>query len=482
MNTVTAETSITKAKVNTFKKTANLNDQLGCDLIKGFHLKKTRNESTKKNNKGETVKVNARFVWRYRYTDAGGKRRTVTIGDYDAFPAPKEAAGVANSWKYKEVDPLEEKKKKTAEKQAQEQEEAKRQYLKLGAYFKQYEKVIPDSPDVLRKIEVEFKHLFDREMDKLTPQDITAWYNKRKGAGCKRSTLVGYFGALKAMLNHAAGKKKGEQNDNPILEVNPLRDYSLPKMTKSERQQALIEKDEQLAKRDIFSDEIKQKIDIGLQKYAEELREQRRRSRKHGKPHLQDLDKVAYPHWFIPFCAIARLTGMRPSDIYALRWSNIHTNDLQRTQTLIFTPKKTQHKSDNPITVKFPIPPMLKAVLDNWRNQQGVQDNGLIFKSERTGRELERKAHLKHWEHIKQLGELPNDLQFYSFRHNFISGLVRDGIPLIKIAKLVGHSDTTMIVQNYLRMDEEDLLDVTMLASQSWASDKVQTENKEDIA
>ena len=70
-------------------------------------------DGLRKNNKGETVKVNARFVWRYRYTDAGGKRRTVTIGDYDAFPAPKEAAGVANSWKYKEVDPLEEKKKKT---------------------------------------------------------------------------------------------------------------------------------------------------------------------------------------------------------------------------------------------------------------------------------------------------------------------------------------------------------------------------------
>ncbi len=481
MNTLTAETSITKAKVNTFKKTASLNDQLGCDLIKGFHLKKTRNESTKKNNKGETVKVNPRFVWRYRYTDAGGKRRTVTIGDYDAFPAPKEAAGVANSWKYKEVDPLEEKKKKTAEKQAQEQEEAKRQYLKLGAYFKQYEKVIPDSPDVLRKIEVEFKHLFEREMDKLTPQDITAWYNKRKGAGCKRSTLVGYFGALKAMLNHAAGKKKGEQNDNPILEINPLRDYSLPKLTKSERQQALIEKDEQLAKRDIFSDEIKQKIDTGLQRYAEEIREQRRRSRKHGKPHLQDLDQVTYPHWFFPFCTIARLTGMRPSDIYSLRWSNIHTNDLQRTQTLIFTPKKTQHKGENPITVKFPVYKELKEVFDKWREQLGDHTQGLIFKSERTGKELERKAHLKHWEHIKKLGELPDDLQFYSFRHNYISSLLRDGANPAYISKLVGHADTTMIFKNYFRADEDHLHDIAMLAAQSWGSDN-EKDNKEESA
>lgn len=449
-------TSLTTHSLTKFVNSANLNDQLGCKNIQGFHAKK----------------LSMGTSFRLRYRDEAGKRRTIKIGDFPAMK-PTQAAAKALKWIIDGTDPLEERSRIAHEKREQAQQKDREQFLKLGNYFEIYKVVIVDSPDVVRKIEVEFSYLFDRDMDKITPHDITSWYNKRKQQGLKRTTLVGYFGALKAMLNYAAGAKKGEHNDTPVLSINPLHNYTLPKPTKIERQRYLAQNDEMLAKRDIFSDDIKSGITNGLAAYAEKIRQQRRSSRLHGKAQLQDLDLTQYPHWIFPFVEIARLTGMRPGDIYALKWQNIHSNDLQRTQTLVFVPQKTQHKGDNPITVKFPISKELKNVFDTWRKQKGMPLSGLLFMSSRTGRELERKSHLKHWKHIKKLGSLPMELQFYSFRHNFISSLVKKGVPLIKIAKLVGHADTTMIVKNYLRTDEEDLLSITELASVSWASNDV---------
>ena len=110
----------------------------------------------------------------------------------------------------------------------------------------------------------------------------------------------------------------------------------------------------------------------------------------------------------------------------------------------------------------------LLDVLTKWREQNGNPSRGYVFQSDRTGQQIERKAYLKHWPHVLDIGGLPADIDLYSFRHNFISALVRRNVPLIKIARLVGHANTDMIVRHYLREDEEDMLDVATLAADSW--------------
>ena len=273
------------------------------------------------------------------------------------------------------------------------------------------------------------------------------------------------------MLNFAAGTKKGDQNNSPVIAFNPLRDYSLPRPTKAERAAQEAHDKVLQRKRDIFSPEIRKGIMNGLQGYADHIRAQRRRSRRHGKAYLPDLDQVTYPHWFIPFAHIARLTGMRPSDIRALRWEQLHHNPFNGRTTLEFTPQKTKDKGDNPVKVSFPVDGELLAVLEAWKEQQGNPSTGFIFQSERTGGQLERKAYLKHWVHIIDIGGLPEDLDFYSFRHNFISSLVMRNVRPIKIARLVGHADESMIIKYYLRTDEEDMLEVATLAATSWAKE-----------
>lgn len=410
-------TSITEKKLSTFKNEAKEREQLGCDKIQGFFY----------------LKLKSGGAWRLRYTDLQGKRRTATIADGNTKPAL--AAQIALDWRNDVKngnDPLDHR-ERLAEAQREEiQRKAANQYLNTGRYFEAiYTPYKHDNAryadGTLKGIKRDFGHLFDRDMNAITGADILSWYHKRRAAGIMRTTLVRDYGAFKAMLNHAA--KSPDGITPAILPNNPLRNYSLPALTIHE-QDAQEEHNAALeAKRDMISDSDRQRINLGLELYADKIREQRRSSRKHGKPHLPDLDAVAYPHWFIPFCHIARLTGMRPADIYALKWENLQHNRFNGQTSLVFTPSKTR-KAENSRKVKFPIAGELKLVIENWRDQMGNPETGLLFRSERTGGKLEKKAHGTHWQQIKQLGKVQADLDFYSFRHNFISELVSKGVPV----------------------------------------------------
>jgi integrase len=437
-------TSITQAKLSAFKKTAIPRQQLGCDKISGFFY----------------LKLAQGGAWRLRYTDLLGKRRTATIADTNI--KPNQAAEEAISWKAKlreGIDPLSYKEELAQIQREEEQLKAANVYLKVGEFYESiYTPYKIDNyrygAGTLKGIKHNFSHLFDRDMDKLNSADILQWYNKRRSKGIMRSTLVRDYGAFKAMLNYAAQPLRGVSE--PILKVNPIKNFTLPALTIKEQDDLEAHNEKLSHQRDIFSDDIKQQISTGLQLYSDNLKKKRRSSIAHGKSHLINLDNHTYPHWFIPFCHIARLTGMRPSDIYALKWDNLVFNQFNNQTTLTFTPSKTK-KAENSRKVKFPVTGELKFVFDNWAAQQEQAKSGLIFKSERTGKSLERKAHLRHWKQIKTLAGITENLDFYSFRHNFISELVARGVPVLTIAGLVGHKDGSMIAANYLRHDENDI-------------------------
>ncbi|WP_286888606.1 tyrosine-type recombinase/integrase [Pseudoalteromonas sp. ESRF-bin5] len=450
-------TSITQAKLSVFKKEADPRQQLGCDKISGFFY----------------IKLSSGGAWRLRYTDLLGKRRTATIAD--ANVKPSQAAAEAISWKAKlreGIDPLSYKEALAQQQREAEQLKAANVYLTVGAFYESI--YTPHKLDnyrygagTLKVIKHNFEHLFNRDMDKLNSADILQWYNKRKGKGIKRSTLVRDFGAFKAMLNFATQPLKGV--NEPILKVNPIKSFTLPALTIKEQDELEAHNEKLSHQRDIFSNEVKQKISTGLQLYSDNLKKKRRSSIAHGKSHLVNLDNLTYPHWFIPFCHIARLTGMRPSDIYALKWENLLFNQFNDQTTLIFTPSKTK-KAENSRKIKFPVTGELKHVFDSWAAQQAQVKKGLIFKSERTNKSLERKAHLRHWKQVKALGGVPEGLDFYSFRHNFISGLVARGVPVLTIAGLVGHKDGSMIATNYLRHDESNLAKALTLLENNWST------------
>lgn len=414
------DTSITDAVARRHLADANERDTLWCERISGFHL----------------IKLKSGGSWRFRYQDALGKRRVATIGSY-ANLTPQQAAEKARAWRVDGVDVLAEKKQQRKEAHrdaALSEARTLRKYLE-GSYAR-YQARKKRGDDTLKLIKHSFADLLDRDMADLSALDVRKWQSDREAAGRAHTTIRRAYGALKTMLNHAV------RQDPPILEANPLANVSLEAPTHTERSEQLSA-DRAASRRILTPDEI-EALHTGLAAFADEVRRQRRNSRSHGKPHLPDLDAVTYPNWFIPFAYCALYTGMRPGDLYSLTWGELNIN----FKRLNKVPEKTRHHP-NPARINLELPDALLTIMRGWWEQHGKPANGLVFPSTITGREMDKKAHGKPWARVKKLGGLPDDLTFYALRHHFISTLVSEGVPLLVVARLVGHKGASMIEQHY---------------------------------
>lgn len=461
-------TSITVSAAAKFAKTAEQDAQLGCTRIHGLYLRKTAKSAT----------------WYLRYTDAMGKRAKLRLGrllvgeglgghiQTIAKQALEYQAMIARG-----DDPLQQIQQKKEKQREVQQSQVRNRFRRIGTFFEQiyrpHKLRSRYGPGTCKIIEANFSHLFDRDMDTLTAHDIREWEHKRyqekreQGKSLKRETLVRDLGAFKAMLNFAAGQKKDDPIDEPVIDNNPIANVTVRKASAEERDQQFLSNDS--SRRMLTEDELK-KLVTGLNAYAEQLRSQRRSSRKHGKKHLPDLDQVSYPHWFVPFTWIALYTGFRPGDIYGLRWEPNQGNSVNLNFGVInIVPEKTRDKGQQPVSIKHPMSEELKQVIKAWHDQQGKPASGYVFPNG-AGDRLAKKSHDKHWRHVKRLGGLDDSLAFYSLRHHFISSLVVNKVPLLHIAKLVGHKSTHMIEQNYGHLLPDTAKSVISQFSQSISS------------
>lgn len=350
---------------------------------------------------------------------------------------PEQAAEVANRWRADKADPQKEKEQARVMARSAEAEKVHRRF---GAYldgdYARYQANKKTGKQTLSLIRNRFKSWLDLDMAELSARHVRQWEAEQREAGKAYATIEKGYSALKTMLNQAT------KEDPPILSDSPLAKVQLQKPLTSNRERELEQARE--SSRRLLTDDELTGLHTGLAAFAEEIRRQRRNSRKHGRDYLPDLDAVAYPHWFVPFCYVGLYTGFRPGDIFTLTWHEANVTFKQIRKT----PEKTRHHRD-PAKVIMDMVPPLAAILKGWHKQQGKPQSGLVFPSPVNGGQMDRKAHMKPWRAVKELGGLPADLDFYCLRHHLISRLVANGEPLLNIAKLVGHKSARMIEQHY---------------------------------
>ncbi|MAC35128.1 MAG: integrase [Haliea sp.] len=425
-------TSITEATAWQFDADAEPGATLFCKKIPGFHL----------------LKQVRGCAWRYRYTNAAGKRKTATISKRK-YPAvkPVEAAAIAFEWYEEGTDPLTEKqaKRRSAEDALRAAERrVLHEYLE-GAYSRNVMDVwAPRNKTAnLRRFETLLADFLPRDMAGLTKQDINEWQGRLEQRGLAHSSIKRAWAALRALLNQAVVDE--------VLEANPLQGHRLRPPPYSQ-QREVIDDPEQKHRRLLTPKEVRGILE-GLDKLADEIREQRRSSRRNGKPELPDLDQVPFPTWFIPFCRLALATGWRPGDLYTLRWEHV---DLRFSGSLRKVAEKSRdvaaRRGKDATLLETPLPDSAKRMLKQWHQQQGKPATGLVFPSPRTGSQLTNTAHHKPWKRTKELGKVPMALQFYALRHHAISAMVAAGIPMLTVARLVGHKDATMIQKHYAHL------------------------------
>lgn len=442
MAKVTSSITDKRMKSHLTDEAVKLRSELSCDHIPGFFLMKGKTGGT----------------WYFRYWDSTGTKHVYKIGNIktarlnDAGEDPRnmkrtraiEEALVLQAGIARREYPH------TLKEQAKQRARDEDALLKrteeatLGKYlegpFKAYQsRKAEGGRSTLNILRSNFSKLLDRPLASLTAADIKEWQHEREEEERAYATLKRAFGALRTLLNRAV--------EDGVIQAMPFSAKALQdqRADHKDEEHHRHEEEEQRKRRMLTDDEV-EALWRGLDLYDKEKRRQRESSRAHGKPHLPDLSGIRFVDWFEPAVTLAYFSGVRPGDLYGLRWVNISFVDVGVSR-LRFVPKKTRHHID-PAKVDIALHPDADAVLRAWWQQCGKPESGYLFTTE-DGRALDRQAHKNKWTMVKTLGGLPKELDFYCLRHHFISHLLDKGQSMKLIAEAVGHKSTAMIERNY---------------------------------
>ena len=140
------------------------------------------------------------------------------------------------------------------------------------------------------------------------------------------------------------------------------------------------------------------------------------------------------------FCCF---TGLRYSDVKALRWENIRSNVIEYKQ------KKTS-------TVEYlPLSKSAKNILDIKKNENGVNSDEFIFN---LPSKPQVHTHIKKW--VKK-SKINKTISFHTSRHTFATLSLTSGIDLYTVSKLLGHKNinTTQVYAKIIDEKKKEAVD-----------------------
>lgn len=232
----------------------------------------------------------------------------------------------------------------------------------------------------------------------LSPPDMHAYVQSRLNDGIRPATINRELSVLSAAINHAR-RKWGVQMDNPT-QYQRLR-TAAPRLRYLERDEA-----------------------HRLQKEADALR-----------PDLGD------------FVRIALNTGCRKTELLLLKWSDVNLD----RRFFVLRPENTKANRRRVI-------PLNDAALSSLRSRLVGNTSDWVF-AKRNGQRVKaldwlfRKA-------VKSAGL--TDFRIHDLRHTFASWLVSEGVELVKVRDLLGHTSISM-TERYAHLMPNKLLDAVQV-------------------
>jgi integrase len=148
---------------------------------------------------------------------------------------------------------------------------------------------------------------------------------------------------------------------------------------------------------------------------------------------------------FKVFLFAVRMTGSRPKEARSLTWDQV------REDHWILKQHKTAHKTGKPRVI-YLIPPVrrLMSVLPQEASQRPTGDPHVFLNARR--RPWTANAIRLRIERVKRKLNLANDLCCYLARHAFGTSAVLNGVDLVTVAELMGHSSLEMIQRVYVHL------------------------------
>lgn len=407
--------------------------RLTATLIKSLQPRKNRYIITDDKTPGLAVVTNPngnRFFY-YRYRPSGSKKvLEEPIGNASTLSVDdaRKAAAIKAGDVAKGID-LKQQRKARAPQSKDAQSTADLQLFNyIDKFYEPYARQHSVSADeIVKALKREFVALKDKPINQISSRDMDNW----RAGRCDQITFARIkrlYTYLKACINTAVKHYK-------LIDHFELEHYALRrKMTEKVN----------APKVRYLSKEEEQRLLQVLEERDIELRDQRARyvawqaQRNHQRQHQECFGATDFPDHITPIIVMAYHTGLDLGDLFDLDWEHIDfpNNQIRKVRN------KTKHKQGSPQPVVIPLSPKVRQLLEQWGKQHGL--TGRVFKSPRTGGRLDNIT--KAWAAVVKKAKL-TDFRFKDLRHTFGSWLAIDGVDLLEIRDLMGHTDikTTQI-------------------------------------
>ncbi|WP_148164059.1 site-specific integrase [Nitratiruptor sp. SB155-2] len=151
--------------------------------------------------------------------------------------------------------------------------------------------------------------------------------------------------------------------------------------------------------------------------------------------------------WFRNYLAIAFFTGMRPGEIIALTKDDVNL----KRRTINVSKARRYGKTTTPKTVySIREVPILDALVPYLMDQ--IENSSYYLFTNSKGDQFwdAKKLHPYWKEVIEQSGLMYREM--YATRHTFITAMLKSGyVSVMELAQIVGHKNSTEIMNNYAR-------------------------------
>ena len=154
------------------------------------------------------------------------------------------------------------------------------------------------------------------------------------------------------------------------------------------------------------------------------------------------------PAWYRPYFELAVLTGMRPSEQVALKWSAVDDRfihiELSRVRNLEKAELKTAASNR-----RIEIRPSMKKVLEEQQTLMANLQSPYVFLN-MEGKPILQDKLRELWMRAMKKSQLPYR-RMYETRHTFASWALAAGESPEWVARTLGHVNTSMIYKTYGR-------------------------------
>ena len=388
-----------------------------------------------------------RFQFRYRLH---GKQQTLALGTMTL----KDAQLAASSARLKinnGMDPLEH------AKESKHQLQSFGEFVE-GDYFNRLLTRGRNATDAETMLTAQFSWLWKKPISSITKRELIQWQNKL-AISAKISTVNRYTNAVKAVTAYA--QELEVVATDPLKDLHRIEDHTsidtdirwLNEKDSKLFLQALDYRD--LNRRGMTSDEPVEVSKMNGQTMLTRKLGNKERA-KWGAVRQGTAKPVLFGDHLKPVVLLILECGLRRQEALQLRW-----DDLKPTGTVEEWQLQIRPATDKSRRGRFV--PLLREtllMLRMWREhqkQQGLGDSPWVFPNSQTGEPL--KEVKSAWASLVELAakKQPSlaDLTLRDLRSTYGSRLVQNGVPILQVSKLLGHSSVTITERHYAALSDE---------------------------